>query len=324
VSSGLRARLPGTDLEIFPLCLGGNVLGWTADERQSFAVLDRYVELGGNLLDTADVYSAWIDGNSGGESEGIIGRWTASRRNRDRILIGTKVGQATGLANLKAATIHKAVTGSLRRLQTDYIDLLYAHQDDLDTPIEETLGAFDELVEAGTVRYIAASNYSAARLAEGLRVSRDSGFPRYAALQAHYNLLERTDYESTLEPLCRSEGLACFAYYALAKGFLTGKYRSETPHADTLRADGAHAFGDARGIAVLEALDEVAAAHDASPGAVALAWLGVQPTVAAPVASARSVEQIEELMRSATLVLSADEIGQLSEASESRAAKAAL
>jgi aryl-alcohol dehydrogenase-like predicted oxidoreductase len=307
-------RLGRTDLDVHPLCLGGNVFGWTADEETSFAVLDGYAAAGGNFVDTADAYSAWAPGHQGGESETVIGRWLAARGNRDQMVVATKVGRLEGLKDLHADTIRRAAEDSLRRLQTDRIDLYYAHGDDNpEIPLEETLGAFDELVRAGKVRYIAASNYGVPRLNEALEVSRRDGLAEYVALQPHYNLVER-DYEDGLAALCADEGLACVPYFSLAMGFLTGKYRPGGPEVDSPRAGGASKYLDERGVAVLEALDDVAAAHGTSPAAVALAWLREQPTVTAPIASARTPEQLAELLPMADLKLSRDELDRLTAA----------
>jgi aryl-alcohol dehydrogenase-like predicted oxidoreductase len=304
--------IPRTDLDVSGLCLGGNVFGWTADRDASFAVLDAYTAAGGNFIDTADVYMARAPGNSGGESETIIGEWLAARAGmRDAVVIATKVGKLAGLDNLRAETIRRAVDDSLRRLGTDRIDLYYAHFDDTETPLEETLGAFGELTRAGKVRAIAASNYSGARLAEALAVSEREGLPRYVALQPHYNLMER-DFESDQRAVCEREDISVFPFYALAKGFLTGKYRSGGEDIDSPRAEGAAAYLDERGERVLGALDEIADAHDAEPAAVALAWLRAQPTVLAPIASARNVEQLKPLIASVTLALTEDELGHLS------------
>ncbi|WP_191247310.1 aldo/keto reductase [Amycolatopsis deserti] len=301
------------DLEVFPLNLGGNVFGWTADEEQSFAVLDAYAAAGGNFIDTADVYMARIPGNSGGESETIIGKWLERRGRRDDIVIATKVGAWPARPGVSAKNIREAVEDSLRRLQTDYIDLYYAHKDVADVPLEETLGAFDELVRAGKVRYLGASNYSADRLAEALSISDREGFARYVAVQPQYNLVER-GYEEELAPLVAKEGLAALPYYGLARGFLTGKYRSREAGGSP-RAEGAVAYLDHRGERVLEALDEISAAHGTSPAAVALAWLAAQPTVAAPIASARNVAQLSDLLASVELRLSEGELAALDDAS---------
>jgi aryl-alcohol dehydrogenase (NADP+) len=309
-------RLGGTDLDVHPLCLGGNVFGWTADEEASFAILDAYAAAGGNFVDTADAYSAWVPGHSGGESETIIGRWMAARGNRDRIVVATKVGRLGPTKNnLHADTIREAVDDSLRRLQTDRIDLYYAHgDDDPDIPLEETLGAFDELVRAGKVRYVAASNYAPARLREALEVSERDGLASYVALQPHYNLMER-EYEDELAPLCAGKGLPCIPYFSLAMGFLTGKYRPGGPAVDSPRSAGAARYLENGGAAVLEALDEVAAAHGTTDAAVALAWLRAQPTVATPIASATTVSQLNDLLPMADLELTPDEVERLSAAS---------
>ena len=308
------ARIGDTDLDVFQLCLGGNVFGWTADQEESFAVLDAYVEGGGNFVDTADSYSAFAPGNSGGESETIIGNWMAARGNRDSMVVATKVARLPGRDGLAPDNIRAAAEDSLRRLQTDRIDLYYAHIDDPDTPLEDTLAAFGELVSVGKVRYIGASNYSAPRLAEALDVSRRLGLPSFVALQPHYNLVERALYEGELEQLCEREGLACLPYFGLAKGFLTGKYR-DGGVVDSPRAERAEAYLDERGRALLAVLDEVAAAHSTSVAAVSIAWLRVQPTVVAPLASARNTSQLAELLPSASLELTSDELERLSTAS---------
>lgn len=299
------------DLQVFPLCLGGNVFGWTADEAASFAVLDAYAEAGGNFVDTADMYSAWVPGHVGGESEAILGRWMKARGCRERMVIATKVGQLRGLEGLSATTIRTAAENSLKRLQTERIDLYYAHIDDAKTPLAETLGAFDALVRAGKVKNIAASNYTAKRLAEALAVSKTNGFARYVAIQPHYNLMHRAEYEGDLAALCAREGIACFPYFALAKGFLTGKYRPGKS-VDSVRSKSASAYLDARGLRVLAALDAIAAAHRTTVAAVALAWLRVQPTVGAPIASARTTAQLTALLPSARLQLSTAELTRLS------------
>lgn len=299
-------RLGDTDLHVFPLCLGGNVFGWTADERESFAILDAYAAAGGNFLDTADVYSAWVTGHSGGESEAIIGRWMASRGTRQRTVVATKVGMAPGLKGLTASTIRSAAEASLKRLRVDCIDLYFAHADDAETPLEETLGAFDRLVKDGKVRHVAASNYGAVRLAEALAVATRGGIVQYQVLQPHYNLAHRHEYEGDLQDLCRRERIACVPYFSLAKGFLTGKYRPGS-QVESARAAGARAYLDDRGLRLLSALDEIAAAHHTSVAAVALAWLRDQPTVVAPIASARTAAQLAELLPMATLTLSEDE-----------------
>jgi aryl-alcohol dehydrogenase-like predicted oxidoreductase len=305
------AFIPRTDLDVFGLCLGGNVFGWTANRDESFAVLDAYTAAGGNFVDTADVYMAGAPGNSGGESETIIGEWLAARAGkRDDFIIATKVGKLPGLDNLRAETIRKGADESLKRLGVETIDLYYAHFDDPDTPLAETLGAFGELIEAGKVRHIAASNYSGARLTEALEIAGRDGLPRYVALQPHYNLMER-DYESDQMAVCEREDIACFPFYALAKGFLTGKYRPGGEKIDSVRAEGASQYLDERGEKMLSALDAIAAAHGVPPAAVAVAWLREQPTVLAPIASARNEKQLEPLIASASLELTRDELDRL-------------
>ena len=297
--------------DAYPLCLGGNIFGWTIGEEESFAVLDAYAAAGGNLIDTADVYSVWADGNSGGESESIIGSWMASRGNRDEIIVATKVGALTGVS---ADEVRAGAEDSLRRLQTDRIDLYYTHKDDEAVPLEETLGALDALVREGKVRELGASGYSAARLGEALAVSDRESLSRYQVIQPHYNLLERDAYEGELQDLCEREGLACLPFFSLARGFLTGKYRPGE-EADTLR--GGFAWSgewDARTTALLEALDAVAADHGTTDAAVALAWLHAQPTVAAPIASARTAEQLSQLVPMAALELDAGELERLTRA----------
>lgn len=297
-------RIADTELDVFPLCLGGNVFGWTADEDASVAVLDAYTHAGGNFIDTADLYA-------GTESERIIGRWLARRGRRDDVVIATKVGMAAGAANLAPDTIRTAAEASLRRLGVDHIDLYYAHQDDPNTPIEETLAAFDELVRAGKVRYIAASNFDAPRLAQALKISEGEGLARYVALQPHYNLLERGAYEGELADLCARENLGVMPYFGLAKGFLTGKYRPGGAEGDSPRAARAREYLTDRGVATLGVLDEVAAAHDTTVAAVALAWLAAQPTVVAPIASARTPEQLADLLPMASLRLTDAELVRL-------------
>lgn len=308
-------KLGTSDLEVFPLALGGNVFGWTADEAQSFAVLDAYTAAGGNFVDTADSYSAWVEGNKGGESETIIGKWVKERGNRSDVVIATKVSQHPEFQGLTAANIKAAADASLRRLGTDYIDLYYTHFDKPDVPVEEIIGALDELVKAGKVRHIAASNISAERLQASLDFSEREGLARYVALQPHYNLVSRESYEGELQRLAERYGLAAVPYYALASGFLTGKYRPGAS-VDSPRARGAAAhLRTERGQRVLTALDAIARAHDTEVASVALAWLAAQPTVAAPIASARTVEQLPALLKVAELRLPDDELARLTEAS---------
>jgi aryl-alcohol dehydrogenase-like predicted oxidoreductase len=309
-------KISSTDLDVYPVALGGNVFGWTSSEEESFAVLDAYAAAGGNFIDTADVYSAWAPGNSGGESETILGRWIAKRGKRDQTIIATKVGKHPQFQGLSAKTIRLAAENSLKRLGTDYIDLYYAHADDEQTPLEETLGAFDALVREGKLRYIAASNYSAPRLAKALSVSDREGFARYVALQQHYNLMERHKYEGELADLVASERLSSLPYFALASGFLTGKYRPGTK-IQSKRAETASGYLNEKGIKVLAALDEVATAHHAAVATIALAWLAAQPTVAAPIASARTTDQLPDLLRVSEVQLSDAELRKLNEASAS-------
>ncbi|MFI6490272.1 aldo/keto reductase [Streptomyces sp. NPDC050564] len=308
-------KLGSSDLEVFPLSLGGNVFGWTADEAQSFAVLDAYAAAGGNFLDTADSYSAWIEGNKGGESETIIGKWLKARGNRSDVVVATKVSQHPEYPGLSGANIKAAADASLRRLGTDCIDLYYTHFDKPEVPVEEIIGALDELVKAGKVRHIAASNISPERLRESLEFSDREGLARYVALQPHYNLVSRDTYEGALRDIASRSGLAAVPYFALASGFLTGKYRPGAT-VDSARAQGAAKHLETeRGLRVLAALDEVAQAHDAEVATVALAWLAAQPTVAAPIASARTPEQLPALLGVADLVLTDGELSKLTEAS---------
>lgn len=307
--------LGSSDLEVFPLALGGNVFGWTADEAQSFTVLDAYTAAGGNFIDSADVYSAWAPGNKGGESETVIGNWFAARGNRSDVVLATKVGAHPDYKGLSAHTIKAGADESLRRLRTDYIDLYYTHYDDPTVPVEEIIGALDDLVTSGKVRAIAASNVSPERLQEFLDFSDREGLARYSVLQPHYNLVSRDTYEGTLEQVASRSGLAAVPYYALASGFLTGKYRPGA-RVDSARAGGAgkHLETD-RGLRVLAALDEVAQERGAELATVALAWLAAQPTVAAPIASARTVEQLPALLAVGELELTDAEVTTLTAAS---------
>jgi aryl-alcohol dehydrogenase-like predicted oxidoreductase len=307
-------NIGGTDLDVFALCLGGNVFGWTADEEQSFAVLDAYAVAGGNFVDTADSYSAFVPGHKGGESEALLGAWMAQRGNRDEMVIATKVAKLATRPGLAPANIRAACEDSLRRLGTDRIDLYYAHEDDESVPIADVLGAFGELIAEGKVRHVGASNFTAQRLAESLAIAEREGLPRYVALQPHYNLVERDEYEQQLRPVVAEHGLGCIPYFALALGFLTGKYRPGAD-VDSARADRAARYLDARGERVLAALDDVAAAHAVPVAAVALAWLAAQPTVVAPIASARTPEQLADLLPMAELALSEDELRRLGDAS---------
>lgn len=306
--SGLRVR---------PLAFGGNVFGWSADEPTSFALLDAFAGAGFGLIDTADVYSAWVPGNRGGESETIIGRWLARRGRRDDVVIATKVAKWGERPGLSPDNIARAAEDSLRRLQVETIDLYFAHEDDARVPIADTLGAFARLVEQGKVRAIGASNFSAPRLAEALEVSARHGLPRYEVLQPEYNLYDRIGYEAELEPLAREHGLGVVAYYALASGFLSGKYRSpEDAAKSSARGAGVvEKYLNPRGERILAALDGIAAAHRATPAQVALAWLIARPGLTAPIASATGTAQLQELIAAAELALSADEVAALDAAS---------
>ncbi|WP_435059951.1 aldo/keto reductase [Streptomyces sp. bgisy060] len=304
-----------SELHVFPLALGGNVFGWTADEDQSFAVLDAYAAAGGNFIDSADVYSAWAEGNEGGESETVIGRWLASRGNRSEVVIATKVGAHPHFKGLSAATIKAGAEESLRRLGTDHIDLYYTHFDDESVPVEEIVTALDGLVREGKVRAVAASNISPERLSASLDFAEAEGLARYVALQPHYNLVSRDTYEGPLLDVVAGAGISAVPYYGLASGFLTGKYRPGKT-VESARAHRAAALAETgRGRAVLTALDTVAEAHGAEPATVALAWLASRPTVAAPIASARTVEQVPALVAVADLTLTEAELTLLTEAS---------
>lgn len=301
--------LGNSSLSIFPLALGSNVFGWNVDERRSFALLDAFVNAGGNLVDTADVYSAWVPGNCGGEAETIVGRWLRARGKRDQVLIATKVGKWSRQPGLAPLNLHQAVEGSLRRLQTDHIDLYQAHEDDSSVLLADTLGGFARLIERGKVRVIGASNYSATRFADALAVSKKHGLPRYETLQPRYNLARRAGYERALEPLARRENIGVICYSGLASGFLSGKYRSAADLAKSAaRGDSVRPYLDARGQHLLHALDRVAEAHHASVAQVALAWLIARPGLAAPIVSATSVSQLEELLGSVELKLQPSEL----------------
>jgi aryl-alcohol dehydrogenase-like predicted oxidoreductase len=304
-------------LQVAPIALGGNVFGWTADEANSFAVLDAFVDAGFNLIDTADIYSRWVPGHEGGESERVIGRWLKKSGKRDRVLIATKVGKemGEGRVGLSRRWIRQAVHDSLARLQTDRIDLYQSHDDDQGTPLEETLHAFAELIHEGKVRAIGASNYSAPRLAQALAVSARLGLPRYESLQPLYNLCDRAPYEDELEPLVRAENIGVINFYGLAKGFLSGKYRSEADLGKSPRGAGVKGYLNARGFAILEALDAVAAEQRATSAAVALAWQIARNGITAPIASATSVAQWEQLAQAARLVLGGAQIERLDRAS---------
>ncbi len=301
------AKLGRTELEVTPLCFGGNIFGWTVDEQASFKVLDTFVEAGGNFIDTADVYSAWISGHQGGESETILGKWMRERQNRHQIVIATKVGSLPSKGrnpDLSREHILYAVEASLRRLQSEYIDVYFAHQDDAETPLGETLGVFAELVQAGKVRVLGASNYNAARVREALQISQTNGYPRYEVQQPRYNLISRDQYEGELEQLCVEGKIGVVPYSSLASGFLTGKYRQGAEIPKTLRASSVQQrYWSKENFALLERIDKVARQHDATPAQVALAWLLTRPGVTAPIASATSVEQTREMMEAINLKL---------------------
>jgi len=308
--------LGNSPLSIAPLAFGGNVFGWSADEKRSFELLDAFVDAGGNLIDTADVYPAWVPGNRGGESETIIGKWLKRSGRRDRVVISTKVAKWAEQPGLSPVNIRQAVDGSLQRLHVDCIDLYQAHEDDASVPMEETLGAFARLIEAGKVRVIGASNFSADRFADALAMSQRHGLPRYESLQPEYNLVSRAGYEQALEPLIRRENIGVISYYALASGFLSGKYRSAADLAKSSARGGAvKKFLNPHGLQVLAALDAVAAAHHATPAQVALAWLIARPGLTAPIVSATSVEQLRELLGATELQLDGNEIARLDLAS---------
>jgi aryl-alcohol dehydrogenase-like predicted oxidoreductase len=313
-----KRRLGRSELMVAPLCFGGNVFGWTADEPTSFALLDAFVEAGFNFIDTADVYSRWVPGHAGGESETIIGRWLKHRGNRDQVVIASKVGMemAPDKKGLAPAYIRKAVEDSLRRLQTDYIDLYQSHRDDPETPVADTLAAYDMLIKEGKVRAIGASNFSAERLAEALSLHTTQRLPRYESLQPEYNLYERAGYEAELEPLCRKNDVGVISYFSLAAGFLTGKYRSAADAGKSPRGSGiVSKYLNDRGLRILAALDEVAAEHRATPGQVALAWLMARPGLTAPIASATNLKQLEALIGATRLTLAPGTIAHLDRAS---------
>lgn len=310
-------KLGGSALEVSPICLGGNVFGWTADEPTSFAILDAFVGAGFNFVDTADVYSRWVPGHKGGESETVLGNWFKRSGKRKSVILATKVGieLAPDKKGLSKAYILREVEDSLQRLQTDYIDLYQSHIDDATTPLEETLEAYDQLIKEGKVRAIGASNYSAARLEEAMKLSKERGLPRYECLQPHYNLYERAGYEKELEPVCLKDGIGVIPYFALASGFLTGKYRSENDLSKGPRGMMVKKYLDERGLKILAALDGVSAKLHSTPGKVAIAWLMERPSITAPIASATTVEQLKDLVDAANLHLDAESIKTLNDAS---------
>jgi aryl-alcohol dehydrogenase-like predicted oxidoreductase len=312
-----KRKLGKSPLEIAPLVFGGNVFGWTVDETASFRILDAFLDAGFNCIDTADVYSRWKPGNTGGESEVIIGKWFKARGNRSKVVLATKCGleMAPDRKGLSKAYILSAVEDSLRRLQTDCIDLYQSHRDDNVTPVEETMEAHAQLVKAGKVRVVGASNFDAKRLEASLQASARAGIPRYETLQPLYNLAERKEYEGALQNLCVKEGIGVIPYYSLASGFLTGKYRTESDLAGKPRGAGAGKYLDAKGLGILAALDAAARKHNATQAQVALAWLLAQPGIAAPIASATSLDQLADIVKSVSLDLDADTLAALDKAS---------
>jgi aryl-alcohol dehydrogenase-like predicted oxidoreductase len=308
-----QRTLSDTLLKTAPIMFGGNIFGWTVDEKRSFELLDAFVSSGFNAIDTADSYSRWVPGNKGGESETIIGKWLKQKGNRDKLIIATKVGSdmGSGKKDLSAKHIISSVENSLKRLQTDYIDLYQSHYDDADTSPEETLAAFDQLIKQGKVRYIGASNLSKERIEESLKISREKGFAAYKTLQPLYNLYDRENFETQYRDFCIANNISVIPYYSLASGFLTGKYRSEKDLGKSARGAGIEKYLTEKGYSILKALDEVSARHQATPAQVAIAWLIAQPSIAAAIASATSITQWEDLAKSATLQLSEADLQQL-------------
>jgi aryl-alcohol dehydrogenase-like predicted oxidoreductase len=313
-----KRKLGKTGFEIAPLALGGNVFGWTADEPTSFKLLDSFIDKGFNLVDTADIYSHWVPGHKGGESESIIGKWLKHSGKRSKVVLATKVGMAMGedKKGLSASYIRQAVEDSLRRLQTDYIDLYQSHKDDPNTPLEETLQAFGDLIDQGKVRAIGASNYSGQRLAEALEISQQKGLARYETLQPEYNLYDRFAYDSDLEQLCQKQGLGVISYFSLASGFLSGKYRSEADLSTSPRGQMVKKYLNARGLRILDALDQVAKQYQATPTQIALAWLIARPSITAPIASATNLRQLDELTQAPNIELDQSSIELLNKAGE--------
>ncbi|MCK8492819.1 aldo/keto reductase [Spirosoma sp. RP8] len=312
-----KRKIGHSELSVAPLSFGGNVFGWTADESTSFQLLDAFVAAGFNLVDTADVYSRWVPGNNGGESETIIGKWLKQSGKRDQVVIATKLGaeMAPDKKGLSKEYVKQAVEDSLRRLQTDYIDLYQTHYDDLNTPVQETLEALDKLINEGKVRVIGASNFTPERLKESLEVSEKLGYAAYQSLQPEYNLYDRQNYETQYEPIVQQYGLSVISYYSLASGFLTGKYRSEADLSKSPRGQGVKKYLDDRGQSILKALDEVAEQYNATPAQVSLAWLMARPGITAPIASATSVDQLHEIAKAAELKLDEAAIDKLTTAS---------
>jgi len=310
-------KLGNSGLTVSPIVLGGNVFGWTVDEPSSFKILDAFVASGFNFIDTADTYSTWVPGNHGGESETVIGKWLKQSGKRGQVVIATKVGKPMGpnKRGLSKSYIHSAVEASLQRIQTDYIDLYQSHEDDPATPLEETLEAYEELIEQGKVKAIGASNYTASRLSEALRVSKEHKLPRYESLEPLYNLYERSKFEGPLEELCLKEGLGVINYFSLASGFLTGKYRTEADLAQSPRGAFVKDYLNPRGLRILETLDRVAERYRSTPAQVALAWLMARPSITAPIASATNLSQLKVLLESANIKLDQLSIEELNKAS---------
>jgi aryl-alcohol dehydrogenase-like predicted oxidoreductase len=319
-----KRKLGTSGLEVAPLAFGGNVFGWTVDEQAGFKLLDAFVAEGFNLIDTADMYPVWVPGNQGGESEAIIGNWLKQSGKRQQVVIATKVGMelGPGRKGLSKNYILSSADESLRRLQTDYIDLYQSHTDDQEVPLEETLEAYSQLIKQGKVRAIGASNYTAARLAEALDTSKRLGLPRYESLQPLYNLYDRAVYEAELEPLCLKENLGVIPYYSLAAGFLTGKYRSEADLGDKARAGSVKKYLNERGFKILAALEEVAAQYHSTPARVALAWLIARPSITAPIASATSLDQLNDLVEATRFELDQSAIDLLNQASAEERSRA--
>jgi len=310
-------EIGNSGIKVQPLAFGGNVFGWTIDEKQSFKILDAFVDAGLDLIDTADVYSRWAPGNKGGESETIIGNWLKKSGKRDKVVIATKVGKpmTENKKGLSRAYITKAVEDSLKRLQTDHVDLYQSHDDDKETPLIETLETYTDLINQGKVRAIGASNFSAERLKEALQVSKDNNLAAYECLQPEYNLYSREHYETDLEPVCRERNVGVITYYSLASGFLTGKYRSENDLLQSSRGQGVKKFLNPRGYKILSGLDKIAAEYDSTPASVALAWLMARKGITAPIASATSIEQLDDLVKATRLKLSSGAIDLLNIAS---------
>lgn len=315
----MKKRTLGTSgLEVYPLCFGGNVFGWTIDQAQSFPLLDAFVDAGFNFVDTADVYSVWKPGNAGGESETIIGEWFKQSGKRDKVILATKVGMAMSpeKKGLSEKHIIQSVEDSLKRLQTDYIDLYQSHTDDADVPLQETLGAYQKLLEQGKIRAIGASNYTGARLAEAIKAAKENNLPVYQSLQPEYNLYDRQKFESDLASVCLKEGIGVISYYSLARGFLSGKYRTENDLGKSTRGDSVQKnYFNERGFRILNALDAVAAQSSATQAQVALAWLMTRPGITAPIASATNMDQLDDMIKSAQLKLSEDALDKLEHAS---------